>query len=540
MANHFDFLAHAKPASLHKLIDKLSIADAAIVLTGLPHKLAVQTIAFLPADKQAPMLPAMQDARRVSDDLREKTAAKVRGILDAAKNARAGAAASPVGSPPPPAAKPQPKPPETSFKSMDRSASILTGSVPEEFADEEPAPPAAGPAIPLTPKFTPPGTTTRKASAYAPNAEQSPASAPVQPVKPAATPKNFKTGTNPYENAPPAHELPPASKDDRQMNSGELIGQAVSDLGDRIRKLFSPIQEPAKQPEKAKPAEDGFKTRSQAESRSSAPGSGKKPAPPPRPENFNKPVPWQPRQATSSPINGPALPGKPPPIAGDPFKSPLAKAGLLDLIGRAQEKYMPKGKAQKPVTPPPLRIDKKTGRPEAVEGVLGHGKIKIDSTPRVIGPRPRAEELVGDDRLPAPGSGARRMDGKAIMAAILRNAPRELRRTVAKDDPKLFSELHKRMFYFDDLIFTEDNSLARVFTTAPTETAALALKFAAPKLRDRVLAVVSPGRAKALCDTPSRAGLDEIEAAQKQVLNVALKLQAAGRILIDPRDPDLA
>lgn len=180
----------------------------------------------------------------------------------------------------------------------------------------------------------------------------------------------------------------------------------------------------------------------------------------------------------------------------------------------------------------------KPGRPEAREGVIGLDKVGFNSTPRVIGPRPRGEELVNDDRLSA--SGARRMDGKAILAAILRNATPELRETVQEDDPKLFKELRGRMFYFDDLIYTEDTALARVFTAAPAETAALALKFAAPKLRQRVLAAVSPGRARVLKDTPPRAGMDDIESAQKQVLNVALQLQAAGRILIDPRDPDLA
>ncbi len=52
--------------------------------------------------------------------------------------------------------------------------------------------------------------------------------------------------------------------------------------------------------------------------------------------------------------------------------------------------------------------------------------------------------------------------------------------------------------------------------------------------------VVSPGRARALSETPKRSGLDDIEEAQKKVLAVALQLQSAGRILIDPRDPDLA
>lgn len=238
------------------------------------------------------------------------------------------------------------------------------------------------------------------------------------------------------------------------------------------------------------------------------------------------------------------------------MRSPLAKAGLLDLIGRAQEKFMPKGTARegavvkagsgegeraRPVSGRRSVVKGvgKGGRPEPEEGVVGAERVVVGSTPRVIGPRPRAEELVGGERVRAVEAGARRMDGKAILAAILRSAGAEVRGVVAREEPQLFNELRGRMFYFDDLIYTEEGALARVFTAASAERAALALKFASPRLRERVLRSVSPGRARVLRDCPRRAGMDEVEAAQREVLGVALKLQAAGRILIDPRDPDL-
>ena len=259
------------------------------------------------------------------------------------------------------------------------------------------------------------------------------------------------------------------------------------------------------------------------------------------PANSGKPVPWVPRNATASPINGPALPGKPPPVAGDPLKSPLAKAGLLDLIGRAQEKLLPKKNASVPPAPAarrelpsrsPAAREPVKKRPPAREGVVR--SVTIDKTPRTIGPGAARR----DD--PPPSSG-RRVDGKAILAAILREAGPKVRHTVQDDDPALFRELRGRMFFFDDLNFTEDSALAIVFTSAPLDEAALALKFAAPVLRDRVLRVVSPGRARALAEpTASRTGMEAIERAQQKVLDVAMQLQAAGRILIDPRDPDLA
>lgn len=269
-------------------------------------------------------------------------------------------------------------------------------------------------------------------------------------------------------------------------------------------------------------------------------------APPSRPQRpgADTPRPWIPRAATGSPINGPALAGKPPPVSGDPLSSPLAKAGLLELIGRAQEKLLPKkgagsgapegvsGRAARPAAG-------SGGKPGPRVGVLPPNSVRVDSTPRIIGPRRKG--ATEPSAPPAASGSPRRLDGKAVLAAILREAGPSVRGAVRHDDPELFRELRGRMFFFDDLMHTEDGALAQVFTVAPAEESALALKFAAPALRDRVLRVVSPGRAKALQDAPrGRAGLDAIERAQKKVLDVALQLQATGRILIDPRDPDLA
>lgn len=426
MAKHFDFLAKARPAALYKLLERLSLEDATIVLTGLPHGLAVQVMAYFPEDRQGDLLPAMREARRIAPERVEQTAERIRGMLKAAKEARTampGEAAPAASAPPSPSSSPRPP-----------------------AAPQSPPPPRPGKAAP--PK-TPPAMPSRQLHAY-------------QSSPPPAAPDN------------PANAGSGGKKD--------TPGKTVSNMLKR----------------------------------------------------------WIPRAAGASPINGPPLPGKPPAIEGDPLQSPLARAGLLDLIGRAQDKLLPGKRTpeRKAAPPPPARPRGK--RPEPPEGVVRAGAIGVGGPPRVLGPAgPKAPAPAAD----AGGvrSAPRRMDGKAILAAILREVGPEVRGQVKDDDPALFRELQGRMFFFDDLIYTEDGALARVFTAAPAEDSALALKFAAPALRDRVFRVVSPGRAKALRDAPSgRAGVDAIERAQKKVLAVALQLQAAGRILIDPRDPDLA
>ncbi len=464
----FDILAKAGAGALYRLLSKLPVEEAAIVLTNLPNQLAIQVIAYYPGETQAEIGPAMVDARWAEPEKIEQTEAKIRAMLQQAKQNLAAKNGAP--------AAPPPSPPEPDGRS---------------------GTPAATPQRRLVERKR-----------------------PGSPVARPSSPQFGKAG-NPYQTAAEsAPKAPPQDKQDESAGKPTLAGRA--------RELAKNMLRPPTAKDKRK---------------SEAPSSSKPPQPP---------QPWIPRQATGSPINGPALPGTPPPVAGDPFASPLAKAGLLDLIGRAQEKLLPKNAQQQaqPIPPrgtPPAKPraraggDKREpGRPEPLEGLLAPDSVRLAKTPRLIGPgAPKREPPAA----PAGGgkAGARRMDGKAILAAILREAGPSVRGTVRRDDPALFKQLRDRMFYFDDLALTEDNALARVFTAAPTEESALALKFAAPALREKVFRAVSPGRARALREhAAARAGLDEVDRAQQTVLDVALQLQSAGRILIDPRDPDLA
>ena len=486
----FEILAKAKAGALYKLLSKLPVEEAAIVLTHLPNQLAIQVIAYYPGEMQAEIGPAMVDARWAEPEKIALADRKIRHMLQQAKQSLAAKSQTSVLPKEAKDAAPQPT-------SGEKPTAALAKTERETAADEqrEPPPPPAPPPAPQ-----------RRLVERA------------RPGTPVARPASsqFGKGGNPYqaaaETAGPPKAIPPQTK------PGENA-EAKPGLAARAKELAKSMMRPP-------------------------------PARPPAAEKRKNegPKPWVPRQATSSPINGPALPGTPPPVAGDPFASPLAKAGLLDLIGRAQEKLLPKGStlpsAKNPVPaapssrPPQRPKIGKNGRPEPLEGILAPGSVDLVKTPRVIGPgvpRPDRRESA------PPPQNARRMDGKAILAAILREAGPSVRGTVRHDDPVLFKQLRDRMFYFDDLVLTEDNALARVFTAAPTEDSALALKFASPALRDKVLRAVSPGRARALREhAGDRAGLSDIEKAQQTVLDVALQLQSAGRILIDPRDPDLA
>lgn len=513
MAGQFDFLAKAKPASLYKLLEKLPTDEAAIVLTGLPHTLAIQSLAFFPEDLQGMFLPLMREARNVPAQERDEVAGKIRTMLGAAKAAKDGKTQV-IPKPDVAHAAQTPGPASAPAKAAKPGIAATLNKVQN-----------TAPLNPIVPPPTPPQTM------HSSEQPAQPAPVPPQAMKPPVAKNPMAGMANPYEAAPPPKAPLPEKNAAQTPAASPLAG-----LGAKLKDVINKAAASASAATQKTP-----QTPSQTPPQS--PPQTARPKPEPRPANFGKPMPWVPRTATSSPINGPALPGKPPPVSGDPFTSPLARAGLLDLIGRAQEKLLPKGtvrradNAARPAMRHPQQRPRvgKDGRPKPREGLALPGEVEFSKTPRVIGPRPRQRE----EPRTAAGEGARRMDGKAILAAILREAGPEVRGSVQDEDPMLMRELRGRMFYFDDLIYTEDAALAKVFTAAPAETAALALKFAAPELRRRVLGAVSPGRARALEDTSKRAGFDAVEAAQKKVLDVALQLQAAGRILIDPRDPDL-
>lgn len=185
-----------------------------------------------------------------------------------------------------------------------------------------------------------------------------------------------------------------------------------------------------------------------------------------------------------------------------------------------------------PMNVPPAAADDE--RQSAIERALDQVKRK----------HKRASRRQAAPPAPAP-KGGHPIDGMGIAAGILRHAPRELRMRIAEEEPELFARLRKRMFSFDDLERTPPDSLGLVFTEIEPETAALALRFASPRLIQRAMASVSSRKADLIRDeiersAQARVRLESVEEAQNDVLETALSLQAAGRIVIDPSDPDLA
>ncbi len=102
-------------------------------------------------------------------------------------------------------------------------------------------------------------------------------------------------------------------------------------------------------------------------------------------------------------------------------------------------------------------------------------------------------------------------------------------------DPDLAQEIADLMFVFDDVLKLDNKSLQLVLKEIASETLIVALKGAAPALRDKFLSNMSSRAAEALREDLDGRGpirLSEVEAQQKEILKALRRLSDEGQIAL--------
>lgn len=100
-------------------------------------------------------------------------------------------------------------------------------------------------------------------------------------------------------------------------------------------------------------------------------------------------------------------------------------------------------------------------------------------------------------------------------------------------DEELATKVQDKMFVFDDLINVDDRSMQTLLREVSSDTLILALKGANASLKEKFLGNMSKRAAEMLRDDMEAKGpvkLSEVEAAQKEILQIATRLEAAGQI----------
>ena len=102
-----------------------------------------------------------------------------------------------------------------------------------------------------------------------------------------------------------------------------------------------------------------------------------------------------------------------------------------------------------------------------------------------------------------------------------------------ENDSELAEKVQEKMFVFDDLIKLDDRSLQVLLREIPSEGFVTALKGASPGLREKFFTNMSKRAAEMMRDDLEAKGpvrVSEVETAQKAILQIATRLDAAGQI----------
>lgn len=106
---------------------------------------------------------------------------------------------------------------------------------------------------------------------------------------------------------------------------------------------------------------------------------------------------------------------------------------------------------------------------------------------------------------------------------------------VEEKDPQLAEEIRKLMFVFDDIIYIDDRGMQMLLKEVPNDKLVIALKTAPEEIKDKIFRNISKRAADLLRDDLESLGpvrLSDVEGAQQEIVNVAKRLEAEGKIII--------
>ncbi|GGA27581.1 flagellar motor switch protein FliG [Dyella nitratireducens] len=120
-----------------------------------------------------------------------------------------------------------------------------------------------------------------------------------------------------------------------------------------------------------------------------------------------------------------------------------------------------------------------------------------------------------------------------ILNAMETSREAELMSAIRGHDAGLSTKIEELMFVFDDLADIDDRSMQTLLREVPSARLIVALKGSEPSVREKIFANMSKRAADMLRDDLEVKGpvkLSEVDAAQKEVLQMARKLADAGQI----------
>jgi flagellar motor switch protein FliG len=106
---------------------------------------------------------------------------------------------------------------------------------------------------------------------------------------------------------------------------------------------------------------------------------------------------------------------------------------------------------------------------------------------------------------------------------------------VEEKDPQLAEEIRKLMFVFEDIVYIDDRGMQMLLKEVPNDKLVIALKSAPEEIREKIFRNISKRASELLREDLEAMGpvrLSDVETAQQEIVNVAKRLEAEGKIII--------
>ncbi len=125
-----------------------------------------------------------------------------------------------------------------------------------------------------------------------------------------------------------------------------------------------------------------------------------------------------------------------------------------------------------------------------------------------------------------------------ILTQVEQKVERNIMESLEEEDPELANEIQKLMFTFEDLLRVNDKGIQTLLREVSNDELGIALKTASEELKEHVFKNMSQRAADMVKEDMEYMGpvrLTEVEAAQRNIIDVVKKLEQAGEIVISGR-----
>lgn len=122
-----------------------------------------------------------------------------------------------------------------------------------------------------------------------------------------------------------------------------------------------------------------------------------------------------------------------------------------------------------------------------------------------------------------------------MLNVLDKNTETSIMSRLEEKDPILAEEIRKLMFVFEDIVKIDDRGIQTMLKEVPNEKLLLALKTANEEIREKIFKNMSSRAATLLQEDLANLGpskLSDVEGAQQEIVNIARRLEAEGKILI--------